>query len=310
MSKKNVKIFLTGHKGLVGSSIFRVLKKRGYKNIITIDKKKLNLLDQSKVFKFLKRKKPDIVINAAGKVGGIFANETYQAEFIYENSVVQSNIIHGSYLAETKNIIFLGSSCIYPKFAKQPIKEDSLLSGPLEKTNEAYAIAKIEGVKMCHSYNYQYKTNYKCLMPTNLYGPNDNYHSQNSHFFPALIRKIHLAKKNKIKQISIWGSGNPKRELMYVDDLADACIFFMHKKTKHSLINIGSGTEMKIKDYAKFIAKNINYEVNFKYDKFKKDGTPRKILNTSLAKKYGWKAKTSLEIGFKKTYKNFLTRFA
>ena len=309
MSKKNVKIFLTGHKGLVGSSIFRILKKRRYKNIITIDKKKLNLLDQSKVFKFLKRKKPDIVINAAGKVGGIFANEKYQAEFIYENSVVQSNIIHGSYLAETKNIIFLGSSCIYPKFAKQPIKEDSLLSGPLEKTNEAYAIAKIEGVKMCHAYNYQYKTNYKCLMPTNLYGPNDNYHSQNSHFFPALIRKIHLAKKNKIKQISIWGSGNPKRELMYVDDLADACIFFMHKKTKHSLINIGSGTEMKIKDYAKFIAKNINYEVNFKYDKFKKDGTPRKILNTSLAKKYGWRAKTSLEIGFKKTYKNFLTKF-
>jgi len=310
MSKKNVKIFLTGHKGLVGSSIFRVLKKRGYKNIITIDKKKLNLLDQSKVFKFLKRKKPDIVINAAGKVGGIFANEKYQAEFIYENSVVQSNIIHGSYLAGTKNIIFLGSSCIYPKFAKQPIKEEALLSSPLEKTNEAYAIAKIEGVKMCHSYNYQYKTNYKCLMPTNLYGPNDNYHSQNSHFFPALIRKIHLAKKNKIKQISIWGSGNPKRELMYVDDLADACIFFMHKKTKHSLINIGSGTEMKIKDYAKFIAKNINYEVNFEYDKFKKDGTPRKILNTSLAKKYGWKAKTSLEIGFKKTYKNFLTKFA
>ena len=310
MSKKNVKIFLTGHKGLVGSSIFRILKKGGYKNIITIDKKKLNLLDQSKVFKFLKRKKPDIVINAAGKVGGIFANEKYQAEFIYENSVVQSNIIHGSYLAETKNIIFLGSSCIYPKFAKQPIKEDSLLSGPLEKTNEAYAIAKIEGVKMCHSYNYQYKTNYKCLMPTNLYGPNDNYHSQNSHFFPALIKKIHHAKENKIKQIVIWGSGNPKRELMYVDDLAEACIFFMHKKTKHSLINIGSGTEMKIKDYAKFIAKNINYEVNFKYDKFKKDGTPRKILNTSLAKKYGWKAKTSLEIGFKKTYKNFLTRFA
>ncbi len=310
MSKKNVKIFLTGHKGLVGSSIFRILKKRGYKNIITIDKKKLNLLDQSKVFKFLKRKKPDIVINAAGKVGGIFANEKYQAEFIYENSVVQSNIIHGSYLAGTKNIIFLGSSCIYPKFAKQPIKEEALLSSALEKTNEAYAIAKIEGVKMCHAYNYQYKTNYKCLMPTNLYGPNDNYHSQNSHFFPALIKKIHHAKKNKIKQIFIWGSGNPKRELMYVDDLAEACIFFMHKKTKHSLINIGSGKEMKIKDYAKFIAKNINYEINFKYDKFKKDGTPRKTLNTSLAKKYGWKAKTSLEIGFKKTYKNFLERFA
>ena len=242
-------------------------------------------------------------------MGGIYANEKYQAQFIYENLAVQNNIIHGSYLAGIKNIIFLGSSCIYPKFAKQPINEESLLFSPLEKTNEAYAIAKIAGVKMCQSYNYQYKTNYKCLVPTNLYGPNDSYHSKNSHFFSALIKKIHYAKKKREKKISIWGTGNPKRELMYVDDLADACIYFMHKKTKHSLINIGSGTEMKIKDYAKFIAKSINYEVNFKYQKFKNDGAPRKILNTSLARKYGWKAKTSLKVGFKKTYENFLIKF-
>ena len=303
---KKEKIFLTGHNGLVGSAILKALKKKGYKNVITVSRKKINLLDQNKVFNFIKRNKPKIIINAAGKVGGIFANEKYQAQFIYENLTMQNNIIHGGYLAGVKNILFLGSSCIYPKYSKQPIKETSLLEGQLEKTNEAYALAKITGVKMCESYNFQYKTNYKCLMPTNLYGPNDNYHKDNSHFFPALIKKIHFAKKNKKKMVTIWGSGKPKREMMYSEDLAEACIYFMNKKTKESLINVGSGIEMSIKQYAEFIASQLSYKVKFRFDKTKKDGTPRKILNCSLAKKYKWSAKTTLVVGFKKTYSNFL----
>ena len=305
---KNVKIFLTGHNGLVGSAILKTLKKNGYRNIITVSKKKLNLLNQKKVFNFIKKKKPKIIINAAGKVGGIFANEKYQAQFIYENIMMQNNIIHGGYIAGVKNILFLGSSCIYPKYAKQPIKENSLLEGKLEKTNEAYALAKITGVKMCESYNFQYKTNYKCLMPTNLYGPNDNYHKDNSHFFPALIKKIHFAKKNKKKIVTIWGSGKPRREMMFSMDLAEACIYFMNKKTKESLINIGSGIEMTIKQYAEFIAKQLCYKVKFRFDKSKKDGTPRKILDCGLAKKYKWTAKTTLVEGFKKTYSNFLKK--
>ena len=306
--KKTENIFLTGHNGLVGSAILKTLREKGYKKIITVSKKKLNLLDQKKVFNFIKKKKPKIIINAAGKVGGIFANEKYQAQFIYENIMMQNNIIHGGYIAGVKNILFLGSSCIYPKYAKQPIKENSLLEGKLEKTNEAYALAKITGVKMCESYNFQYKTNYKCLMPTNLYGPNDNYHKDNSHFFPALIKKIHFAKKNKKKIVTIWGSGKPRREMMFSMDLAEACIYFMNKRTKESLINIGSGIEMTIKQYAEFIAKQLCYKVKFRFDKSKKDGTPRKILDCSLAKKYEWTAKTTLVEGFKKTYSNFLKK--
>jgi GDP-L-fucose synthase len=306
--KKKEKIFLTGHSGLVGSAILKVLNEKGYKNIITISKKKLNLLNQSKVFNFIKKNKPKIIINTAEKVGGIYANEKYQAQFIYENLTIQNNLIHGGYLAGVKNMLFLGSSCIYPKYAEHPTKEDSLLDGKLERTNEAYALAKIAGLKMCESYNFQYKTNYKCLIPTNLYGPNDNYHKNNSHFFPALIKKIHLAKKNKKKSIIIWGSGKPKREMMYSADLAEACIYFMNKKTKESLINIGSGVELSIKQYAEFIAKKLHYKVKFKFDKSKKDGSPRKILNLSIANKYKWKAKTSLEEGFKKTYSSFLKK--
>ena len=306
--KKTENIFLTGHNGLVGSAILKTLKEKGYKKILTISKKKLDLLDQKEVFNFIKKKKPKIIINAAGKVGGIHANEKYQAQFIYENLTIQNNIIHGAYIAGVKNILFLGSSCIYPKFAKQPIKENYLLEGKLEKTNEAYSLAKIAGIKMCESYNFQYQTNYKCLMPTNLYGPNDNYHKDNSHFFPALIKKIHFAKKNKKKSVTIWGSGKPKRELMYSGDLAEACIYFMNKKTKESLINIGSGVEMSIKKYAEFIAKQLSYKVSFKFDKSKKDGTPRKIIDCSVAKKYKWKAKTSLVDGFKKAYSSFLNK--
>ena len=243
MINHNSKIFVAGHKGLVGSAILRLLKKRGYKNLLIIDKKHLDLRDQKKVIYFLKKKKPDFVFIAAGKVGGIYSNLKYKADFITDNLQIQTNLIHGAYLSGIKNLIFLGSSCIYPKNSKQPIKENYLLSGKLEQTNDAYAIAKIAGIKMCQSYNEQYKLNFKSLMPTNTFGPNDNYDKNNSHFFPALIRKVHQAKLTKKNFITLWGDGKPKREVIHVDDLADACLFFMKKKTKHSLINIGTGKE-------------------------------------------------------------------
>jgi len=303
--KKNSKIFVTGHKGLVGSAIIRKLKKYGYKNIIVIDKKKLNLTRQKEVESFIKKHKPDSIINAAAKVGGINANNKYKADFIYTNIAIQNNIIHASYINNVKNLIFLGSSCVYPKLCKQPIKERYLLNGPLEKTNEPYAIAKISGIKMCESYNYQYGTNYKCLMPCNTYGPNDNYDLETSHFYPALISKIHKAKKNKKKDITVWGTGKAKRELIYVDDVADACIFFLHKKTKETLINIGSGKEKTINEYAQFIMSQLDIKLKIFYDKSKPDGTPRKILNVSLANNYGWKPKISLKKGFSKVYETF-----
>ena len=251
------KIFIAGHKGLVGSAILRKLKSYGYKNLITIDKKKLDLTNQKNVFSFLRKKKPKFIFIAAAKVGGIYSNYNYKADFLYNNISIQSNIIHGAYINGIKNLIFLGSSCVYPRMCKQPIKEEYLLEGQLEKTNDAYAIAKIAGIKMCESYNEQYGTNYKCLMPTNTFGPNDNYHSLNSHFFPALIKKIHKLKKKNKKEIVLWGNGKAKREVIFVDDLADACVYFMKKKTRENLINIGTGNEYTIVDYVKFISKVI-----------------------------------------------------
>ncbi len=304
-----MKVFLAGHKGLVGSAILRTLKKRGYPNIITADKKKLDLLKQNEVNSFLKKKKPNIVIIAAARVGGIYANQTFRGQFIYENLQIQNNLIHGSYINGVKNLIFLGSSCIYPKWAKQPLKEEYLLSGKLEETNEPYAIAKIAGIKMCEAYNKQYKTNYKCLMPTNTFGPNDNYDLKNSHFFPALIRKAHTCKVKNKKFIEIWGTGNPLRELIYVDDIADACVFFMRKKTKETLINIGTGKDYRIKDYVNFILKKLDLKIKIKYNKTKPDGVLRKLLDVSKARKYGWTAKTSLDDGFKKTYSEFEKSF-
>ncbi len=305
---KNIKIFLAGHKGLVGSAILRRLREKKYTNIILADKKKLNLLDQKKVFNFLKRKKPKIVIIAAAKVGGIYHNSTRGADFIYENLQIQNNLIHGSYKNNIKRLIFLGSSCIYPKNSKQPIKEEYLLSGKLEETNLPYATAKIAGIKMCEAYNKQYKTNYICLMPANTFGPNDNYNLLNSHFFPALIKKAHQCKIKNKKMIEVWGTGKPFRELIFVDDIADACIFFMNKKIKESLINIGSGKDMRIKDYAKFLIKKLKLNVKIKFKKSKPDGVFRKVLDVSKAKKYGWKAKISLDRGFKLTYKDFLKK--
>jgi len=302
-----MKIFLAGHKGLVGSAILRNLKKNKY-SIITAERKNLDLLDQNKVYSFLKKSKPNTVIIAAARVGGIFANQNYGGEFIYENLQIQNNLIHGSYTSGIKNLIFLGSSCIYPKNSKQPIKEEYLLSGRLEETNEPYAVAKIAGVKMCEAFNKQFGTNYKCLMPTNTYGPNDNYNLSNSHFFPALIHKAHLCKIKKKKYIKIWGSGKPLRELIYVDDLADACIYFLNKKTEHTLINIGSGKDYSVKYYASFVLKKLNLEIPIKFDRSKPDGVKRKLLDITLAKKYGWKPKVSLSDGFDKTYLEFLKK--
>ena len=306
--KKNSKIFVAGHLGLVGSSIIRRLKHFGYKNIITRSKKRLDLRDQKLVHNFFLKYKPDVVINAAATVGGIYANNRYRANFIFNNLAIQTNIIHSSFLSNVKRLIFLGSSCVYPKNCKQPIKERYLLSGELEKTNEPYAIAKIAGIKMCESYNTQYGTKFVCLMPTNTYGPNDNYDLLTSHFFPALIKKIHQAKLKNKKEITLWGNGMALRELMYVDDLADACIYFMKKNTKHSLINIGSGEEKHIKDFAKFIIKKLKLKIKIKYDKTKPNGTRRKKLDTSLAHYYGWKPKIDLNEGFDKVYKSFIKK--
>ena len=309
MITKNSKIFIAGHNGLVGSAILRRLNILGYKNILTVDKKKLDLTNQKKVFLFLKRNRPQAIIIAAAKVGGIYANNKYRANFIYENLAIQNNLIHSAFLNKIKNLIFLGSSCVYPKNSKQPIKEKYLLTGLLEYTNEPYAIAKIAGIKMCESYNIQYGTNYKCLMPSNTYGPNDNYNLQNSHFFPALIRKIHDSKIKKVNKIILWGTGKPKRELIYVDDVADACIFFLNKKTKESLINIGTGKDIKIEQYAKSIMKFLNIKINIHFDKTKPDGTPRKLLDTTIAKKYGWRPKITLKDGFFITYRDYLKKY-
>tara|TARA_Y100000992_G_scaffold246068_1_gene177381 strand:+ start:5925 stop:6863 length:939 start_codon:yes stop_codon:yes gene_type:complete len=310
MINHKTKIFVAGHKGLVGSSIVRNLKKKGYKNILLADRSKLDLTDQNKVFKFLKKNKPKFIFIAAAKVGGIYSNDKYKAEFIYSNLTIQNNIIHAAYLCKIKDLIFLGSSCVYPKFCKQPIKENYLLSGELEKTNEPYAIAKIAGIKMCESYNLQYKTNYKCLMPTNTFGPNDNYDELNSHFFPSLIRKIHKIKISKKNKLVLWGNGLAKREVIYVDDIADACIYFMNKKFKETIINIGTGKDFSIKDYARIILKMIipNKKIIIKYDKSKPNGTPRKVMNVSLAKKYGWKAKVNLKDAIRVTYNDFLSK--
>jgi len=307
MINKRSKIFITGHRGLVGSAILRRLDYYNYNNILTIDKKKLDLRNQKEVFNFFKKHKIDAVINAAGTVGGIYANDKYKADFIYNNLAIQNNIIHACYLNRIKSLIFLGSSCIYPRNSNQPIKEKYLLTGELEKTNEPYAIAKIAGIKMCESYNFQYKTNYKCLMPCNSYGPNDNYNLKNSHFFQALIKKAIDAKKKKMNKIILWGSGKPRRELMYVDDLADACIYFLNKKTKETLINVGTGYDLSILNYANFILKQMNLKCKIVLDRSKPDGVMRKIIDSSIANRHGWHPKVDLKEGFLRTYNYYVS---
>ena len=302
------KIYVAGHNGLVGSAIVKKLKEKGYKKIITANRSTLDLANQAKVFKFLKRKRPQFIFIAAAKVGGIYSNNKYKGQFIYENIIIQSNLIHSAYLCGIKNLIFLGSSCVYPRLSKQPIKETYLLDGPLEKTNDAYAIAKIAGIKMCESYNTQYKTNYKTLMPTNTFGPNDNYDKLNSHFIPALIRKVHEIKINKKKQLIVWGNGLAKREIFYVDDLAEACVYFMNKKVKETLINIGSGKDFTIKQYAQLMLNILipKNKIKIGFDLSKPNGTPRKVLDISLAKKYGWRPKIKLKEAILKTYYHYI----
>ena len=304
----NSKIYVAGHRGLVGSAIFRKLKEKGYKNIIYSNRAKLDLTNQLQVYKFLRKKKPDFIFIAAAKVGGILDNDSYKADYISENLLIQTNLIQGSYLYGIKNLIFLGSSCVYPKNCKQPIKEKYLLTGSLEETNDAYAVAKIAGIKMCQSFNEQYGTNYRCIMPTNTFGPNDNYNSLSSHFFPALISKIHELKKNNKNNLLLWGNGKPKREVIHVDDIADACIYFINKKTKEFLINIGSGKDYSVEYYAKLISKIIigKNKIKITYDRSKPNGTLRKVMDISLAKKYGWKPKMNLKKSITDCYNSYL----
>ena len=304
--EKNAKIYVAGLYGMVGSAIKRVLQEKGYTNIIGHSSGELNLIRQSDVEKFFKTERPDYVFISAAKVGGIYANNTYPADFIYNNLQIQNNLIHSSYVYRVKKLLFLGSSCIYPKFAEQPIKEDYLLSGKLEPTNEAYAIAKIAGVKMCEFYNSQYHTNFISAMPTNLYGIGDNYNAMNAHVIPALIRRIHEAKKSNAKEVVIWGTGKPLREFLFVDDLADACVFLMHEYLSNQTINVGSGNEVSILELANLIKKAVGYSGELVFDSSKPDGTPRKLLDTSRIHGLGWKPKTDLEAGLKVAYEDFL----
>ena len=299
------KIFIAGHKGMLGSAILRILKKKGYKKLLIIDKNKLDLRNQKSVKKYLEIKKPDAIIIAAAKVGGIKANVDYPASFIKDNLQIQTNLISSGYDTNVKKLILFGSSCIYPKDLKKPIKESQILTGSLESTNESYSVAKIAGIKMIEAFNKQYKTDYICLMPCNLFGPNDNYDLKNSHFLPALIRKISSAsKKNKI--VRLWGTGKPLREILYVDEVAEACEYFLKKKTDTSLINIGSPVEMTIKDYALKVKKKIDSKVLIKFDNnIKLDGVKRKKLDISLAARYGWRAKMNFSKALDRTIEDF-----
>mgnify|MGYP001291397219 FL=1 len=302
MNKKKTKIFIAGHKGMVGSAILKKLKENDFKKIITVDKKKLNFINQTKTLKFINKIKPDIVIIAAAKVGGITFNNLNRAQFIYENTMIHSNIIHSSYLNNVKKIIFLGSSCMYPKDCKQPMKEEYLLNGKFEPTNEPYALAKMHGIKMCESYNYQYKTNYLSLIPASMYGPNDNYNNRESHVIPALMKKLYLAKKNKAKKVEIWGSGKPKREFLHVYDFADFIVELIQKKIKPEILNIGSGTEITIKKLA-LILKNITqYKGKLIFNKSKPDGVYRKLLDSKKVRSLGFKKKINFEQALMKIY--------
>ena len=300
------KIFIAGHNGMIGSAIYKKIKNNKKFEVLFEDKKKLDLKNQLDVFNYLKKKKPHGVIIAAAKVGGIVANNTDRASFIYDNIIIQSNIIHGSYLANVKNLIFLGSSCIYPRSAKQPIKENYLLSDYLEKTNEPYAIAKIAGLKMCENYSTQYNLNYKTLMPCNAYGENDNYDPKNSHFLPALIKKIIDSIRSNKNYIVLWGNGKSLRELIFSEDIASACLFFLNKKTKSKIFNIGTGIDYTIEYYARLIMKHLNVDLKIIYDKTKPNGTHKKLLDSSLARKYGWKHRVKFEKGISIAINDYL----
>jgi GDP-L-fucose synthase len=303
---KSSKIYIAGHKGMVGSAIYRKLTKEGFNNIISRTSAELDLRNQQAVVNFFDVERPEYVFLAAAKVGGIIANNTYRADFLYENLQIQNNIIHSSYVNGVKKLMFLGSSCIYPKLAPQPLKEEYLLTGLLEDTNEPYAIAKIAGIKMCDAYRAQYGCNYISVMPTNLYGYNDNYHPQDSHVLPALIRRFHEAKHANLADVTIWGSGTPKREFLFADDLADACFYLMQNYDEAGLVNIGTGEDLSIKDLAFLIRDIIGYQGEIKFDTTKPDGTPRKLMDVSKLNNKGWKYTVQLQDGIKLAYQDFL----
>jgi len=306
--EKTARIFVAGHRGMVGSAIVRELNRQGYNNIITRTSSELNLRDQAAVGSFFQTERPDYVFLAAAKVGGIHANNTYRAEFLYDNLQIQNNVIHFSYIYGVKKLLFLGSSCIYPKLAPQPLKEEYLLTGALEPTNEPYAIAKIAGIKMCEAYRDQYGCNFISAMPTNMYGPNDNYHPENSHVLPALIRRFHEAKEAKLPAVTIWGDGSPLREFLYADDLASALVFLMLNYNEKLFVNVGFGSDISIGDLALLIKKVVGYEGELNYDSSKPNGTPRKLMDSSLLFGLGWKPTVSLEQGIAMAYRDFLTR--
>lgn len=306
MMEKNAKIYVAGHRGMVGSAIVRALRSQGYTNIITRTSKELDLRRQIDVEEFFAKEKPDYVFLAAAKVGGILANSEAPADFMYDNMILEMNVIHEAYKNKVKKLMFLGSSCIYPRMAPQPMKEDCLLTSALEKTNEAYALAKISGLKYCEYLNKQYGTDFISVMPTNLYGPNDNYHPEHSHVLPALIRRFHEAKENNLSEVVIWGTGTPMREFLYVDDLADACVYLMNTYSGNETVNLGTGKELSIKELAELVKKVIGFKGNIVFDTSKPDGTPRKLLDVSKLKKIGWTYKTELEDGIKLAYNDYL----
>ena len=300
--QKNSKIYVAGHRGLVGSAILRALEKQGFTNLITRTSSEVDLRDYNQTADFFAKEKPEYVFLAAAKVGGIQANNTYRAEFLYDNMMIQNNVIHQAHTNDVKKLLFLGSSCIYPKMAPQPLKEDSLLTGTLEPTNEPYAIAKIAGIKMCDAYRSQYNANFISAMPTNMYGPNDNYDLNNSHVLPALLRKFHEAKEQNLPEVTVWGTGKPLREFLHSDDLAEACIFLMENYNDFGHVNVGIGEDISIKDLALLIKKIVGYEGNLVWDTSKPDGTPRKLMDVTKINNLGWKAEIGLEEGITKVY--------
>jgi len=308
--EKEAKIYIAGHRGMVGSAIYRKLKKEGFTNFITQTSDTLDLRNQQQVADFFLSEKPEYVFLAAAKVGGIVANNTYRAEFLYDNLQIQNNIIHNSYLNGVIKLMFLGSRCIYPKMAPQPLKEEYLLTGPLEPTNEPYAIAKIAGIKMCDAYRSQYGCNYISVMPTNLYGINDNYHPQNSHVLPAMIRRFHEAKEQSLSTVTIWGTGAPKREFLFADDLAEACYYLMQNYDQEGLINVGTGEDISIKDLANLVKQIIGFKGEIEFDTTKPDGTPRKLMDVTKLTKAGWKYHTTLEEGILHAYQDYISKGA
>jgi GDP-L-fucose synthase len=307
--KKDAKLFIAGHKGMVGSSIVRKFLENGYNNLLLYPSTQLDLRNQNEVNLFFEKEKPEYVILSAAKVGGIHSNNLYRADFIYENLMIEANVIHASYLHAVKKLLFLGSSCIYPKFAPQPLKEEYLLSGYLEPTNQPYAIAKIAGIEMCDGYRAQYGCNFISAMPTNLYGTNDNYHPENSHVLPALIRKVLLAKKHNEPYVTVWGTGKPRREFMHVDDLADACYFLFQNYNESGLVNVGCGEDISIKELAELIKHIIGYKGNFIFDESKPDGTPRKLMDTCKINNLGWRSSIKLHEGLVKTILEIENKF-